>query len=965
MKRLAGPVSVVLLLVLVVLVPRAEAQFFFGWRLSEFQPDIPNGGRANTIAVHPTDNDRILVASESGGLFRSSDHGANWEHVDSLEVFNTNAVAYVPSDPKIVIVTASEDFRASNGGGIWRSKNGGASWTHIANPPAPSGVTDRFTAWEISIAPDSGAIYVGTSYGVAKSTDNGATWTHADIFGSGDRRVFSVVAQTADLVIAGGPAGIRRSTNAGGMWSAPTTGAGNIADIHAFGRNPIAGAVAYVVNDNTNLFYTEDSGDHWTQIVSAAAGGGGCGGITFVKAINRVRKRPPPLPPQTVVDLYAGNRCGLQKMTAPRVSSGHFSYGGTWTTLNMDHGDTRDLAFDSLRRPLLLGTDGGLHKTSDGGANWTFVGGGAAGYNALQITEVKGQWIEDIGRHDLYFGTQDNNNWASGDDGATWINPFCCEGFFFERQYRIATESDSQITHVSCGPCGDFLSGALLGGISNWPDAQSPPNANPKIIRKDFHVQGVSDDATFTKGFAKSTNLGGAWTQYATLPEDRRDQPKLTFPGLVPVLYQPIRTGYFVPGDFEINTLARVVKGLFGAGATVVYPAMNNFGGLGINPTMFAWYQVFGVDPGDTRHLIAPDIVNEKMMESWDRGDNWTEIPALTNLVTDGGTYLFRRWMFPHASAVSFNEDDPNFVAVGTWQNGLMVSGDRGATWMKVPGSEKATDITSIEWKSTHEAILSTYGRGLWKLSFVFILPRKDFEARCRVPCTLDPDPRILIDPADIYEQAILVYNGRIQGARIVEGVVKEIFLSPGSSPMFFSDAQREPGIKITTSKKRVGLLGVKRVMGAKNPNLTLVGLTLGAKGRLISEAYAEKPLVVEGRKQDDREEAIGNETSPTAGKPYIQLLETGGGSNSVLPGSPITVSGRDFPRDTQLEITIDRHVVEKAYSSDNREWKVTVRAPREEGLHSLTVRDAATGKVIDGAMFLVRHLDVRKRDQR
>ncbi|HKR65702.1 MAG TPA: hypothetical protein VJZ00_18370 [Thermoanaerobaculia bacterium] len=937
MKRLSGCVAV--LVSLLVVVPRAEAQIIIGWRLNEFQPDIPNGGRVDTIAVDPTKDTRILVASESGGLFRSSDGGATWHHVDSLKVFNTNAVAYVPSNPKIIIVTASEDFRTSNGGGIWRSIDGGTNWKHIANPSAPAGVTDRYNAWEISIAPDTGKIYVGTSYGVAMSENNGSTWKYVDVFAAGNRSVISVVAQSGDLVIAGGFAGIRRSTDAGGMWTAPATGVGGIWDIHAFGRNPAADTVAYVMNGSTNLYFSEDSGDHWTQITSAAAGGGTCGGIAFVKAIKRLRKRPHPLPPQTVVDLYAGNRCGLQKMTAPRVSTGHFDYSGSWTTLNMDHGDTRELSFTSLHQPLLLGTDGGLHKTSDGGANWSFVGGGSAGYNALQITEVKGQWIEDIGRHDLYFGTQDNSNWASGDDGATWINPFCCEGFFFERQYRVDTEADSQITHVSCGPCGDFFSGALLTGVGFWGDAQSPPDANPKIIRKDFHVQGVRDAAPFAKGYAQTTNTGGAWTQYATFPEDRRDQPKLTSAIFRPLLYQSIRTGYFAAGDFEINTLARIRKRLFGTGATVSYPAMNNFGGLGINPTMFAWYQVFGVDPGDWRHVIAPDVVNEKMMETWDGGNNWTEIPALTNLVTDGGNFLFRRWIFPHASAVSFSEDDPNLVAVGTWQNGLMVSADRGATWVKVPNSERATDITSIEWKASNEAILSTYGRGLWDLRWVLILPRPDFEARCKIPCTIFPDPKFLIDPADIYERAILVYNGRIQGARIVDGVVTELFVSPGSSPVFFSESKSDPAIKITTAKSRVGLLG--------------------AKGRLISEVFAEKPLTHEQKKEDDRDDPE-NEKSPIAGKPYVQLLETsGGGSNSVTPGSTLTVSGRNFPRDTQLEIVIDRQVVEKAYAREG-EWKVTVRAPNNEGLHTLTVRDA-NGKVIDGTMFLVRHVDLRK----
>src|SRR5260221_11363625 len=152
----------------------------------------------------------------------------------------------------------------------------------------------------------------------------------------------------------------------------------------------------------------------------------------------------------------------------------------------------------------------------------------------------------------------------------------------------------------------------------------------------------------------------------------------------------------------------RVVKRLFFPDAFVVYPLMNNFGGLGINPTMFAWYQVFGVDPGNTRHLIAPDIVNEKMMETSDGGDNWTEIPNLTSQVTNAGQFLFRRSIFPQASAVSFSPDDPKVVAIGTWQAGLFVSGDRGGTGVRVPGSEQVTYITSVEWRTANDAIVLT-----------------------------------------------------------------------------------------------------------------------------------------------------------------------------------------------------------------------------------------------------------------
>ena len=104
-------------------------------------------------------------------------------------------------------------------------------------------------------------------------------------------------------------------------------------------------------------------------------------------------------------------------------------------------------------------------------------------------------------------------------------------------------------------------------------------------------------------------------------------------------------------------------------------------------------------------------------MESHDGGDNWSEIPGLTSLITDAGRFQPNSSDFPFASHVSFFSDDPNSVAIGTQQNGLFVSRDGGATWNKVPDSERATAITSVEWMSATEAFVSTLGRGLWKLT--------------------------------------------------------------------------------------------------------------------------------------------------------------------------------------------------------------------------------------------------------
>src|SRR5439155_5758509 len=209
-----------------------------------------------------------------------------------------------------------------------------------------------------------------------------------------------------------------------------------------------------------------------------------------------------------------------------------------------------------------------------------------------------------LGRFDLYFGTQDNNLWASGDDGATWINPVGHEGFYIEQQHRVAAAADSKTTFTACSPCVNFVADPLFTNVAVWPDVTTPPTGNPKIVRGSSRVQGVDPTGAgaFTKGLAVTTNVGSSWAQYANIPQDRKDIPKLSDPGLVPVLYHSIRTGFDPARNFDIDTLARVVEKLSAPGASVSFPLMKNCGGLGINLTNLVWYQVFGVDPGYTQH---------------------------------------------------------------------------------------------------------------------------------------------------------------------------------------------------------------------------------------------------------------------------------------------------------------------------------------------------------------------------
>ncbi len=933
------------------------------WTLSEFQPNIPNGGRANTIAVHPTNNDVMIVASETGGLFRTTDRGITWRHIDTFLPHGSAAAVFLSANPNIVIATAGDGFTDANGGGILRSTDGGLNWTHVADPAAPPGVTERFTASEISVAPDTGKIFVATSFGVSMSADLGVTWTQSLPFsGSG---ASSVLALPGDLILAGAPwLAVARSTNGGGLWAPSATGPW-VSDMHAFGRSPFDATHAYAVNRDTQLFVTEDGGVSWTRIMSAPAGGGSCGGIGLVKAIRPMMGR------FSSLTLYFGNRCGLARMSPPRIAgTTRFDYSGAWTSLGMDHGDTRDLAFSRtgpLVRPLLLATDGGLHRTVDGGLNWTFTGGGVNGYNALQITEVKSQWIDDIGRYDLYFGTQDNNNLASTDTGATWPTAICCEGFFFEMLKHVPTTADSQVTYVSCGACVNLRSGAALAGTVGWTNPPGTLAGNPAIIAKSFHVQNVNADSGLPAGLAVTQNLGTTWASYAAYAEDHHDMPKLSRRTFLrrlqlPVQYQSIRAGFDPTLGIEIDHLVRISKRFSSATAFVGYPAMNGFGGLGINPTMFAWYQVFGVDPTDSRYIIAPDIINEKMMQTADGGENWTENAALTTLVTDGGRFRFRSWVFPHASAVSYYSDS-SMVAVGTHQNGVMLSSDHGATWAKIPDSQRATYITSIEWRSATDLIVSTYGRGLWRIRGTFWIPR--FEPLCViVNCLLryidrgDPPP-------DRFDRGIVIFEGRAQGARMEGARLAEVFVSPGSSVGFVADRTSEPKVKITESRRFVGLRGNLRGFRWPGEGVQVIALALDKGGGLIGTAVARSNLPVSEpvapQEAPIEESEQPSQKSPTEGKPYINLIAPKGHIEKLGPGDRLTIVGRNFAQPRAMEIVVDGVAVKKMTAGDNGSFSVTIAAPPAFGLHTLTVRETGTQRVIDGALFNVSHGDEPK----
>ena len=99
----------------------SSAAFFAGCGppsdVSIFPPKVPQGGRAVAITVSQSDAKRLVVATASGGLFRSFDGGLSFQHLDAFPTLYAVDVAMASLDPNTLIATALSLDRAGRADG--------------------------------------------------------------------------------------------------------------------------------------------------------------------------------------------------------------------------------------------------------------------------------------------------------------------------------------------------------------------------------------------------------------------------------------------------------------------------------------------------------------------------------------------------------------------------------------------------------------------------------------------------------------------------------------------------------------------------------------------------------------------------------------------------------------------------------------------------------------------------------
>lgn len=217
----------------------------------------------NQFLFHPLTPD-LIYAATTVGAFRSKDGGRYWEE----RMHGMKEVHYV--------VTIAMDARnpdvlyAGTTGGVYKTTDGAAMWGLVNNGLIPKEKLDAAMALGVnSLVTDPklpGTVYAGTTNGLFKTTDAGASWSRIES-GLADTYISALLVDPSNpnIVYAGTRRGVHKTTDGGAAWKLASEGLTTL-NIRAMALSPVDPHTVFAGTNGSGLFRSTDSGVTWKHL---------------------------------------------------------------------------------------------------------------------------------------------------------------------------------------------------------------------------------------------------------------------------------------------------------------------------------------------------------------------------------------------------------------------------------------------------------------------------------------------------------------------------------------------------------------------------------------------------------------------------------------------------------------------------------------------------------------------------
>lgn len=692
-------------------------EVFSAIRARQIGPAVMSG-RVVDLEAHPTNSKVFYVGAAGGGVWKTNNGGISFSSIFDKHNQCIGTVTLDPNDPDNTIWVGTGETWTRNsvsiGDGIYKSTDGGLTWQN-------KGLKNSERISDIVVHPkNSKVIYVGVlgglwsdneERGIFKSEDGGENW----------QKIFYINAGTGctDLII--------DPQNSDVMY----------ASFWEFRRT------AYSFNSggyNSALYKTLDGGKSWNKIHNGFPGGK-LGRITVAVAPSQSSRVYAVLETEKPEDkgLYRSEDAGLhwKKVNGdfelavrpfyfsrivvdpknPDILlkaglSGYLSKDGGNTFRPIQggiHSDFHDFIFDPNHSDrIVVGTDGGVYRTWDGGTMWEMVKG-------LPLSQFYHVAVDNQEPFWVYGGLQDNGSWIGpsqkngGVRNSDWKPVGYGDGF---RVYPHPTNPNIVYSEMQ-GADNIWrvdVKKSQAKTIKPYREHGDPKlrfNWNAPIMTSQHHPDRLYVGSQYLH---KSDDQGETWEKISPdlTTNDSKKQMQLESGGLsadnsgaenhctiFTINESPLDPNMIWIGTDDGNIQVTMDGGISWKNVTTnVQGVPKNTWVYYIEPSRYDKKTAYAMMDGHTRGDFKPYI-----LKTSDGGMTW-------NNLANGQIPVFAR---------SIKEDpkNENILYVGSEQ-GLYISFDGGRNWTKFENNVPSVAIHYMAIQEKNNAlVMGTHGRGI------------------------------------------------------------------------------------------------------------------------------------------------------------------------------------------------------------------------------------------------------------